>query len=165
MLCWVHSKELEQALVYNYEPPHFYYRPDHKEEYVYFVRIDQSLKIGYSKNLRTRVRSFAAYGHNVEVLAIEWGDRNLEKKLHRRFSEHLSPVGFSKELFTIHADIIDYIANERTCAFCKNKAQPTRAVCGKHESKELYGEEVIGWTSAHVDTSDSEIPLVDAVGT
>lgn len=152
-LCGPHHLDLEKAYVRSTRRiAPFSYRPDIGEEFVYFVRIDQAIKIGFSTNVRQRVKSFASYGQSVEVLAIEWGDRALEKKLHRKFAHLAAPQGTSRELFHPHQDIFDHIASGRKCAWCKNTALPSRVVCGKHESKELYGEEIIGWTNVHAET-------------
>lgn len=162
LLCLPHTTELETVYVRNIDSwvRPSWERPDRGEEFVYFVRIDQAIKIGHSTNVRRRVKFYGAYGQDVEVLAVEWGDRALEKKLHRRFDEHRAPVGTSRELFNPHQDILDYIESERTCAFCKTKAIPLRAVCGKHQSNELYGEEIIGWATGHSTDSESKKPQV-----
>jgi hypothetical protein len=50
---------------------------------VYYLRLDDRLKIGTTANPRRR---FAALGHD-EVVAFERGDRVLEQRRHREFAE------------------------------------------------------------------------------
>jgi hypothetical protein len=50
---------------------------------VYYLRLDERLKIGTTANPRQR---FAALGHD-EVVAFERGDRALEQRRHREFAE------------------------------------------------------------------------------
>ena len=50
---------------------------------VYYLRLDDRLKIGTTANPRQR---FAALGHD-EVVAFERGDRMLEQRRHREFAE------------------------------------------------------------------------------
>lgn len=55
--------------------------------HVYYMRINGRIKIGYTANLRQRSRN---YPPGTELLAIEPGTRELEKRRHDRFSRSLA---------------------------------------------------------------------------
>jgi hypothetical protein len=128
------------------------------KDWVYFVRIDQVVKIGHSKRLLPRIRSFAAYGQEVEVLAFEAGGRDLEGRLHRRFEDDRVKVGLSRELFAPSADILEYIESGRRCADCDKKAQPRRLTCFKHASDEYESVEALIGVQLHAEKP--EFPMV-----
>ncbi len=54
--------------------------------WVYYLLIGDLIKIGFASNVRKRLRS---YPPNAELLAVEPGDRALEKRRHQQFDEHL----------------------------------------------------------------------------
>jgi hypothetical protein len=114
-----------------------------RRDWVYFCQIDDVVKIGHSVNVEPRIRSFASYGHTVRLLAIEAGGRALEGRLHRKFAEHQSTKGHSRELFNMTPEIMDYIYNGRTCANCTEKALPTRTVCAFHEPARYDPEDLV----------------------
>jgi hypothetical protein len=59
-----------------------------KPAYVYFVRIGKFIKIGFTTNLRGRLKSFrGTSAEPIEVLLIIPGGRELEQRLHALFCE------------------------------------------------------------------------------
>lgn len=57
------------------------------EGWVYYMRINGYIKIGYTKNLKQRSRN---YPPGTELLAVEPGTRDLEKQRHGEFSRSLA---------------------------------------------------------------------------
>jgi hypothetical protein len=58
-----------------------------RAEQVYFIRVGKFIKIGYTTNLKRRIKSFeGASNERIEVLAVFPGDRRAEKYLHDLFS-------------------------------------------------------------------------------
>ena len=92
--------------------------------FVYYMRINGRIKIGYTANLRQRSRN---YPPGTELLAIEPGTRQLEKERHDQFARTLAQgrewFAESPELRTL----IDHLA--------KQHGVPTDAMhqYGKHE--------------------------------
>lgn len=74
---------------------------------VYFVRISNMIKIGYSGNLRERVGNLGVT--MAQVVAVEPGDPDREGELHRQFA-HLRKFG---EWFRAEPDLLGYIATIR----------------------------------------------------
>lgn len=66
------------------------------EQVVYYMRMDRLVKIGTSGNIRGRFEALMPQG----VMAIEWGDHELERERHRQFVDlhshgewfHLEPA-------------------------------------------------------------------------
>lgn len=56
-----------------------------KDGFVYFLKIDGHIKIGWASNLANRMR---AYAPTSQLLAVEPGTRVDEAKLHKRFAVH-----------------------------------------------------------------------------
>lgn len=56
-----------------------------KQSQVYYVRIGDHVKIGYTTNVRARMNQLRV--DISEVLATEPGDRDLERRRHREFAE------------------------------------------------------------------------------
>lgn len=77
-----------------------------KVDQVYYARLGEHIiaKIGYSSCLSERLKS---YGPTVELLAVELGDRAVERHRHEQFREHLA-VG--TEWFHAHPDLLSHIA-------------------------------------------------------
>lgn len=69
--------------------------------WVYFMRHDQIIKIGYSKNPRKRAAALAS----AEILATEPGGVERESELHSRFRAHR----LHGEWFTPAPELLDYI--------------------------------------------------------
>lgn len=149
-LCQGHYNHLANHVSKVYGDPdwerlHRQYESEMALDWVYFVRIDEVIKIGHSRRLLPRIRSFGSYGHRVEVLSLEFGGRDLENRLHRKFANHrISNAGLSRELFEPCQKILDYIDKERTCALCGSKAKPGSVTCSKHKGSFPLEEELIG---------------------
>jgi hypothetical protein len=137
-LCEPHFNRLESHVAKVHTPPDWdkifkkAERVQDGEDWVYFIRLGDVIKIGHSRRLMSRLRSFAAYGQEVEVLALEIGGRALETRLHRRFSHLRSDVGFSKELFRPDPEILGYIKSGRKCGICDDRARPQKVTCKEH---------------------------------
>lgn len=122
---------------------------ERRGEWVYFIMIDDLLKIGYSSSIKTRIRTFAAYGQSVKVVSIEPANRAHEQALHRRFAEHRASGVLSREMFYPAQEILDYIANERECIECDGVALVDRVVCQDHSDMVVPEEDLIGRAIAH----------------
>lgn len=57
--------------------------PDGTNDVVYFVRIGKHIKIGFSSNLRRRLKSFENSAVDVYLMLAVPGDRSLEQRIHR----------------------------------------------------------------------------------
>jgi hypothetical protein len=74
-----------------------------KPAYVYFVRIGKFIKIGFTTNLRGRLKSFrGASAEPIEVLLIIPGGRELEQRLHALFCEDRISNGFFRNEFLLN---------------------------------------------------------------
>ena len=87
ILCWSHSR----AIAEDYIAAADAWNGKIKEQragrgLVYYLRIGDLIKIGYTTNLYLRMEK---YPPNAELLATEYGDRKLERERHSRFSIHL----------------------------------------------------------------------------
>lgn len=166
-LCLDHYHRLESqvAKVYTNFPYNYgleksdllpYYEPG---DWVYFVKIDDVIKIGFSINPRNRIRSFASYGHSVQILALEGGDISLEKRLHRKFADYRASVGFSRELFEPHPVLLEYIKNGRHCAHCNRLVEPHRVICERHlkHSDEVKNIEEMFGVQLDTRTTNSQV--------
>ncbi len=71
--------------------------------YVYFVRVDDLIKIGYSTQPYQRLR---AYPPNAEVLGVFPGTKKLERDLHGRFRFALRK---GREWFRVADEILEYV--------------------------------------------------------
>lgn len=74
---------------------------------VYFVRIGDHIKIGFSTNLDARLKSFATASADIELLLIIPGDRALERSLH----DLLDEARIAREIFRQHRRIANFIDN------------------------------------------------------
>lgn len=72
--------------------------------FVYYMRINGQIKIGYTANLRQRSRT---YPPGTELLAVEPGTPELEKRRHSQFSRHLAR---GREWFTESDGLSAHIA-------------------------------------------------------
>lgn len=135
-LCIPHYNRLENHIADNIAPDHAklnrFLEKVTRREWVYFVRLGEPIKVGFSTQVASRVRSYAAYGQGVEVLGLELGGRDLEARLHRRFAPHKAVVGFSRELFDPAPELLDYIQSGRGCAMCDARALENRVFCERH---------------------------------
>lgn len=144
-LCPRHLLSVERRIVRVYKP---IYAPrkvtDDGPGWVYFVRIDDAVKIGFSKQPAKRLQSFGVYSLDTKVtlLSLERGDRAKEKRLHRMFSDLRHVVaGKSNELFRPDPAIFNYIQDHRQCSaytrddeHCRLRAQPESLTCGHHKN-------------------------------
>lgn len=55
--------------------------------WIYYVRVDERIKIGFSSDVRRRMR---AYPPHSELLAVHPGTPTLEREIHREFRGHLA---------------------------------------------------------------------------
>jgi hypothetical protein len=76
-----------------------------RTQYVYYVRLGQKIKIGYTGNLRNRLN---AYGPGRELLALEYGGLELEKQRHQQFREYRA-TGAGREWFSQAEELLDHI--------------------------------------------------------
>jgi hypothetical protein len=75
-----------------------------RQQTIYYVRVGDLIKIGWTTDLRTRLR---AYGPARQLLATETGGSGLEAQRHREFN-HLLVAG--KEWFRPGSDLLEHIA-------------------------------------------------------
>jgi hypothetical protein len=71
--------------------------------FVYFLRVGERIKIGYSVDVKRRMR---AYPPGCELLAVEPGDRELETQRHRQFAGSRTD---GREWFRPTPDILDLV--------------------------------------------------------
>lgn len=77
------------------------------EGWIYYVRLDGCIKIGHTKDLDTRIRS---YGPLAVVEAVERGSLRDEKNLHMRFADLRA---YRREWYRPSARFEDHIARVR----------------------------------------------------
>lgn len=87
------------------------------EGWVYYMRINSRIKIGYTTNLRQRSRN---YPPGTELLAVEPGDRHLESRRHAQFSRSLAQ---GREWFAESEDLAQHIS-----ALAEQYATPKNAM-------------------------------------
>lgn len=76
---------------------------------VYIVRIGKPIKIGFTTNLQSRLKSFQTTAFDIKVLLTLPGDRALERRLHELFAE----VRIERELFQADWRIFNFIDHYR----------------------------------------------------
>lgn len=81
--------------------------------WVYYLLVGDLIKIGFASDVRKRLRS---YPPNTELLAVEPGDRALEKRRHQQFDEHLQR---GREWFADVPEIRTWI-----CTVCDEHGDP-----------------------------------------
>lgn len=74
-----------------------------RDGFVYYIRIGERIKVGYSVDVRRRMR---AYPPESALLAIEPGDRDLETERHRQFSASRT---HGREWYTLTPDLQEHI--------------------------------------------------------
>jgi hypothetical protein len=74
-----------------------------REGFVYYLMVGERLKIGYSVDVKRRMR---AYPPGSELLAVEPGDRDLETQRHRQFAGSRTD---GREWFRPTPDILDLV--------------------------------------------------------
>jgi len=106
--------------------------PTGEYEWVYFVRTDGLVKIGYTSDPGSRLK---AYPPSAEVLVVMPGNRWLETQLHRKFATYLAR---GREWFTESDKLHEYIEQQ-----IENYGQPKpewsteRFARGRFESEEI----------------------------
>lgn len=85
--------------------------------WVYYMRINGRIKIGYTTNLRQRSRN---YPPGTELLAVEPGNPETEKRRHVQFSRSLAQ---GREWFAESDDLIEHITG-----LAAQYATPTKAM-------------------------------------
>lgn len=95
---WAHWRAEQEK----YEAEKAALRKD-RDGFVYYIQIGAHLKIGFSKDVRRRMRS---YPPESKLLAIEPGDKDLERSRHRQFKASLT---HGREWFTPTVDLIEHI--------------------------------------------------------
>lgn len=94
-LCFRHTNEVRVALKLPVSsqdgrpmraPVGFAEVVSHDEGWVYYLAIGDLIKIGYATNVRNRMRS---YPPNAQLLAVEPGNKTLERTRHQQFDTHL----------------------------------------------------------------------------
>jgi hypothetical protein len=74
-----------------------------REGFVYYLRVGERMKIGYSADVKQRMR---AYPPGSQLLAVEPGDRDLERQRHQQFAGSRTD---GREWFRPTADILELI--------------------------------------------------------
>jgi hypothetical protein len=75
---------------------------------VYFIKVNNRVKIGYSSNMSKRFLSLKTsnpYSNEIELLLLIDGEKSYEKKLHKKFSD----VRICGEWFLYSSEIKDFI--------------------------------------------------------
>lgn len=84
-------------------------RTSHGIEVVYYLRLpDGRIKIGTSRDFLARVRRHRKRWGDVEVLAIEFGGRDLERQRHAEFADYRPDA---TELFHCGPRLAEHIAD------------------------------------------------------
>ncbi len=74
-----------------------------RDGFVYFLRVGERIKIGYSVDVKRRMRE---YPPGSELLAVEPGDRDLETQRHRQFAGSLLD---GREWFRPTPDVLELV--------------------------------------------------------
>lgn len=74
---------------------------------IYLLKSNDKLKIGYTANFATRIKSYKTYNPDIEILNMKVGEMEDEKLLHKEF-QHLFLFG---EWFSYSTDIINRFEN------------------------------------------------------
>lgn len=101
---------------------------------VYYLRVGDQIKIGFSGDVRRRLRS---YPPGSELLALEPGDKKLERRRHNEFAEWLVAgrewfepsaelLQHTQDLVTMHGDPGQYAHNYREPVRLQERRQPMK---------------------------------------
>lgn len=104
--------------------------------WVYYLRVGDQVKIGFSSNVHQRLRS---YPPGSELLAMEPGDKKLERRRHNEFGEWLVAgrewfqpseelLQHTQDLVTLHGDPGHYAHNYREPVWRQERRQPMKYV-------------------------------------
>lgn len=75
-----------------------------RDGFVYFLRVGERIKIGYSVDVKRRMR---AYPPGCQLLAVEPGDRELERQRHQQFAGSRTD---GREWFRPTPDLLEMVA-------------------------------------------------------
>jgi hypothetical protein len=73
---------------------------------VYFVEIGKHIKIGFTTNLKQRLKAFLTSSADVELLVAIPGDRTLERAIHDKLTE----CRITRELFRREWRVLNFIS-------------------------------------------------------
>ena len=104
--------------------------------WVYYLRVGDQVKIGFSTDVRRRLRS---YPPGSELLAVEPGEKKLERRRHNEFAEWLVAgrewfqpsaelLQHTRDLVTLHGSAGQYAHNYREPAWRQERRQPMKYV-------------------------------------
>lgn len=104
--------------------------------WVYYLRVGDQIKIGFSSDVRRRLRS---YPPGSELLAVEPGDKKLERRRHNEFFEWLAAgrewfepsaelLQHTRDLVAMHGDPGHYAHNYREPLRLQDRKQPMKYV-------------------------------------
>lgn len=97
---------------------------------VYFVCIGDCVKIGFSTNLKSRMKTFRTSSADTQVLLTIPGGRDLERRLHNLLQEQR----IERELFHLEGRVAEFLDRhlfegfDRAIAFLEATIQPPRGV-------------------------------------
>lgn len=72
---------------------------------VYFVSIGDHVKIGFSTNLKSRMKTFRTSSADIQILLAVPGDRQLERQMHILLDEQR----IERELFRLEGRVGDFL--------------------------------------------------------
>lgn len=72
---------------------------------VYFVAIGDCVKIGFSTNMKARMKTFRTSSADIQLLLAIPGDRALEREMHTLFDEQR----IERELFHLEGRVADFL--------------------------------------------------------
>jgi hypothetical protein len=104
--------------------------------WVYYLRVGDQVKIGFSSDVRRRLR---AYPPGSELLAVEPGDKKLERRRHNEFFEWLAAgrewfepsaelLKHIQDVVDVHGDAGHYAHSYRAPARLQERKQPMKYV-------------------------------------
>lgn len=104
--------------------------------WVYYLRVGDQVKIGFSSDVRRRLRS---YPPGSELLAVEPGEKKLERRRHNEFAEWLVAgrewfqpseqlLQHTRDLVAMHGDPGHYAHNYREPVWRQERRQPMKYV-------------------------------------
>lgn len=102
-------------------------------ELVYYLRVGDKVKIGYTSDLRQRMNS---YPPDSELLAVEPGDLLLERARHAQFARHLR---IGREWFEPASEIMAHVAKVREQYELRQYLPPRRSPI---EAQDKHGRPV-----------------------
>ena len=74
---------------------------------IYYILIDQYIKIGYTNDLRKRLKQYKTHTPTIRILGLEKGSILKEKEIHAKFNNYR----INNEFFTFNYELLKYISN------------------------------------------------------